>query len=44
MIANGAEPSLARLTLARKLATTALVLWKKGERYDERKMKSSHAA
>ena len=44
MIANGAEPSLARLTLARKLATTVLVLWRKGERYDPRKMNTSHAA
>lgn len=44
MVANGTEPSLALLTLARKLASTTLVLWRKGERYDEHKMNKSHAA
>ncbi len=44
MIANGMESSLALLTLARKLASTTLVLWRKGERYDEKRMKKSHAA
>jgi len=44
MVARGTDPSLALLTLARKLATTSLVLWRKGERYDEQKMKRSHAA
>jgi transposase len=44
LIANGMEPSTALLTLARKLATTTLVLWKKGERYDTKKMKTSHVA
>jgi len=44
MVANGTEPSLALLTLARKLASTTLVLWIKGERYDEHKIKKSHAA
>ncbi len=44
MVVNGTEPSLALLTLARKLATTALVLWRKGERYDEQKMNQAHAA
>jgi transposase len=44
MVQNGTVPSLVLLTLARKLASTALVLWRKGERYDEQKMKRSHAA
>lgn len=44
LIANGMEPSTALLTLARKLATTTLVLWKKGERYEAKKLKTSHAA
>ena len=28
------EPDMARITLARKIAATALALWKKGERFD----------
>ena len=44
MVANGTDPALARLTLARKIAYTVWSLWRKGERYDERKMKFSHAA
>lgn len=44
LIANGTEPRLALLTLARKLASTTLTLWKKGERYDEKKTKIAHAA
>jgi transposase len=44
MVENGTEPSLALLTLARKLASTALVLWRKGELYDELKIKRTHAA
>jgi len=43
MIANGALESLARLTLARKIASITLAIWKKGERYDHRKLKL-HAA
>jgi hypothetical protein len=27
-------PDMARLTLARKIAAMALVIWKKGEKYD----------
>jgi transposase len=42
MVANGTPESLARLTLARKIASITLALWKKGERYDQRKLK--HAA
>jgi transposase len=44
LIANGTEPRLAMLTLARKLASTTLTLWKKGEQYDEEKVKIAHAA
>lgn len=45
MVANGTPESLARLTLARKIAAITLSLWKKGERYDPNKLTmSSHAA
>jgi len=44
MIAKGTPASLARLTLARKIASITLAVWKKGERYDHRKLKTMHAA
>jgi transposase len=44
MIAQGTPEYLVRLTLARKIASITLALWKKGERYDEKKMKFKHAA
>ena len=44
MVRNGTRESLALVTLARKIAVIALVLWKKGERYDENKVKFVHAA
>jgi transposase len=45
MVANGTPESLARLTLARKIAAITLALWKRGERYDPNKLTtSSHAA
>jgi hypothetical protein len=44
MVANGTPESLARLTLARKIAAITLAIWKKGERYDQRKLKKKHAA
>jgi transposase len=44
MVANGAPESIARLTLARKIAAVTLALWKRGERYDEKKLTMSHAA
>ena len=34
LVAKGMKPSMARLTLARKIAAITLVLWKKGERFD----------
>jgi len=44
MVANGTPESLARVTLARKIAAITLAVWKKGERYDHRKLKTVHAA
>ena len=44
MVARGTPESLARLTLARKIASISLALWKKGERYDHKKVKMMHAA
>jgi transposase len=44
MVANGTRESLALLTLARKIASITLALWKKGERYDQKKLKLLHAA
>ena len=34
LLENGTKPPLAKLTLARKIAAIALVLWKKKEAYD----------
>ncbi len=44
MVANGTPESLAHLTLARKIAAITLALWKRGERYDEKKLTTAHAA
>jgi len=44
IIAKGAPESLALLTLARKIASITLALWKRGERYSEKKLKMRHAA
>ena len=44
MVSEGRDPSLARLTLARKIASVTLTLWKKGERYDPKKLRTLHAA
>lgn len=38
MIARGMRAELARVTLARKLAALTLRLWKRGERYDPKKL------
>lgn len=43
MVANGSKSPLVLLTLARKIASITLALWKKGERYDEKKLKFMHA-
>ncbi len=37
----GRKPELVRLTVARKLAAVTLHLWKKGERYDAKSLKST---
>ena len=44
MVAKGQDPPLALLTIARKIASITLALWKKGERYDEKKVENLHAA
>lgn len=40
LIARGLKPEIALVTLARKIATLTLVLWKKGERFDVTKSTS----
>jgi transposase len=34
LVASGMRDSMARLTVARKIAATSLVIWKKGEKFD----------
>ncbi len=34
LLAKGAKPSMAKVTVARKLAATALILWKRGEPFN----------
>jgi len=43
LLAKGMKPELARLTLARKIAAIALVLWKKGEHFDPKYLKPEAA-
>jgi transposase len=38
-LTKGIKPTMARLTLARKIAAIALILWKKGEDFDAEKLK-----
>ena len=40
MVAAGTKPNLAKVTLARKIAATALAMWKKKEAYDPNKRTS----
>ena len=40
MVAAGMKPNLAKVTLARKIAATALAMWKKKEAYDPNKRTS----
>ena len=42
-LAKGTKPTMARLTLARKIAAITLTLWKKGESFDIEKLKSQAA-
>lgn len=37
LLSDGIQPTMARLTIARKIAATCLAIWKRGERYDEGK-------
>jgi hypothetical protein len=34
LVANGMRESMAKLTVARKIAATTLVIWKNGEKFD----------
>jgi transposase len=43
LLAKGMRPSMARLTLARKIAAITLTLWKKGERFDAEHLKRQAA-
>ena len=42
-LAKGIKPTMARLTLARKIAAITLTLWKKGDNFDAEKIKSQAA-
>ena len=42
-LAKGIEPTMVRLTLARKIGAITLTLWKKGENFDVEKLKSQAA-
>ena len=42
-LAKGIKPTMARLTLARKIAAITLTLWKKGENFDAEKLKPQAA-
>ncbi len=44
LVDSGMRAPLVLVTLARKIAVIALVLWKRGELYDENKVKFEHAA
>jgi hypothetical protein len=39
LLAKGMKPTMARLTLARKMAAVLLRVWKKGERFDPAQLK-----
>jgi hypothetical protein len=39
LVSQGMRPEMARLTLARKIVSVTLTLWKKGERFDELKLR-----
>ena len=43
LLEKGMKPTMARLTLARKIAAITLTLWKKGEGFDADKLKSQAA-
>jgi len=43
LVAKGMKPAMARLTLARKLATITLMVWKKGANFDAQHLKQQAA-
>lgn len=43
LLQKGMKPAMARLTLARKIAAITLAVWKKGERFEETKLRSQAA-
>jgi transposase len=43
LLAKGMKPSMARLTLARKIAAITLIVWKKGARFDADQLKRQAA-
>jgi transposase len=43
LLAKGMKPTLARLTLARKIAAITLIIWKKGGRFDAEQLKRQAA-
>ncbi len=43
LLAKGMKPSMARLTLARKIATITLIVWKKGVHFDAEHLKQQAA-
>jgi len=43
LVARGMKPTMARLTLARKIAAIALIVWKKGVRFDAEHLKQQAA-
>jgi transposase len=43
LLARGMRPSMARLTLARKIAAITLTVWKKGARFDAEQLKRQAA-
>ena len=43
LVAKGLKPPMARLTLARKIAAIALLVWKKGVRFDAEHLKQQAA-
>jgi transposase len=43
LLTKGMRPEMARLTLARKIASITLTVWKKGERFDPNQLKAQAA-
>src|SRR5262249_16343158 len=43
LLAKGMRPEMARLTLARKIATIVLIVWKKGVCFDAQRLKPQTA-